>query len=547
MSFGDLGILSIGGNAGFQLAQSIASMLEGKFVMDRDQWIASMKALKGQAAAFMVFQILLDRCFGERTFSWYKRKNLCDLLGITERALQKAMSTLEEQRMALRIQGYRPSGTKTSNLYIVNTTWPAVPDWWPTDPQADYHPSVVRALLSAFTHRCVNELPNGDRLVQLVINQANDYPGPIIRVKAEDYPFTTDRNQSSGRSDQDISVTRTSETPEKPVTIDRNYSSGQTGTTVPVGPELWFRSRINQNIEEDKEQNEIERLNNNNNDYESVDVVVDVLRQYGISVNKKTLTKWRKLADDQTIVRVVHETMSRDDVQNVVGYVTSILEAGYTPAVPSKGQTEGAGLAAADADTTPAAQEAAATVEMAAAAAREVATSIDAQLAMDMPSGGGGKWITFEDLTEFLNVRPHQHYRYVRFLAEVNEYIDFEGMSYDCVRYAFEIVQKRMRETRENIYYSHRVVLSILSEWANNGVRTKEEAIKYEEARRTRVSGCAHTSEHEADKDKPLARAVQHQIEMEEAGLYREREEKKIAEDPELMALLMELEKRKNR
>jgi len=551
---GDLGILSVGGNAGFQLVQSIASMLEGKFVMDREQWIASMKALKGQAAAFMVFQILLDRCFGERTFSWYKRKNLCDLLGITERALQKALSTLEEQRMALRIQGYRPSGTKTSNLYIVNTMWPVVPDWWPTDPQADYHPSVVRALLSAFTHRCVNELPNGDRLVQLVINQANDYPGPIIRVKAEDYPFTTDRNSGSGRSDQGISVTRTSETPEKPVTIDRNYSSGQTGTTVPVGPEPQFRTRINQNIEKDKEQNEIKRLNNNN--VQTVDVVVDVLQRYGISVNKKTLTKWRKLADEQTIVRVVHETMNRDDVRNVVGYVTSILEAGYTPAVPSKGQTEGAGLTAAGADTVPAVQKAAATVtsemEVAAAAAREVATSVDTQLALDLPSDsstfdGGRKWITFEDLTEFLNVRPHQHYRYVRFLAEVNEYIDFEGMDYDCVRYAFEIVQKRMKETRENIYYSHRVVLNILSEWANNGVRTKEEAIKYEEARRTRVSVRARTSEHATEQDKPLAHAVQHQIEMEKAGLYQEREERKIAEDPELMALLMELEKRKNR
>lgn len=293
--------------------------------------------------------------------------------------------------------------------------------------------------------------------------------------------------------------------------------------------------------------NETTNSKNNNNADEPVDVVVDVLQRYGISVNKKTLTKWRKLADEQTIVRVVHETMARNDVQNVVGYVTSILEAGYTPAVPSKGQTEGAGLAAAGADTVPAAQKAAATVEMAAAAAREVATSIDAQLALDMPSSGGERWITFEDLTEFLNVRPHQHYKYVRFLAEVNEYIDFDGMDYDCVRYAFEIVQKRMKETRENIYYSHRVVLNILSEWANNGVRTKEEAIKYEEARRTRVSGRARASEHATEQDKPLAHAVQHQIEMEKAGLYQEREERKIAEDPELMALLMELEKRKNR
>jgi len=240
---GDLGILSVGGNPGFQLAQSIASMLEGKFIMNRDQWVEAMKALKGQAAAYMLFQVLLDRCFGERTFTWYKRQNLCDLLGISDRGFQKAMLTLEEKKMVLRIQGYRPSGVKTSNLYLVNTQWPRVPDWWPTDPQADYHPSVIRTLLSAFPHRCVNELPGGDRLVQLVVNPTNDYQGPIIRVKAEDYPVTTEANQSSGRSYQGISDTKTAENPETPVMIDANQSSRQTGTRVRIRNKSKYRKR----------------------------------------------------------------------------------------------------------------------------------------------------------------------------------------------------------------------------------------------------------------------------------------------------------------
>lgn len=55
------------------------------------------------------------------------------------------------------------------------------------------------------------------------------------------------------------------------------------------------------------------------------------LTKYNLKVNAATLKKWRKQADDATILQVIGETIARSDVKNIIAYITKTLEAGYVP------------------------------------------------------------------------------------------------------------------------------------------------------------------------------------------------------------------------
>jgi hypothetical protein len=81
------------------------------------------------------------------------------------------------------------------------------------------------------------------------------------------------------------------------------------------------------------------RSNNNTTQNDVVvdpDPVISLLNQWEVQVNKKTVDGWRKKADDETILKVIRTALSKPDIENVVGYITAILGAGYTGNTPSK-------------------------------------------------------------------------------------------------------------------------------------------------------------------------------------------------------------------
>jgi hypothetical protein len=60
------------------------------------------------------------------------------------------------------------------------------------------------------------------------------------------------------------------------------------------------------------------------------DVVVDLLSQKGIKPTTTTINKWLKLANEETVISAIHEVLKRPDIKNVIGYITRMLEQGYT-------------------------------------------------------------------------------------------------------------------------------------------------------------------------------------------------------------------------
>ncbi len=79
--------------------------------------------------------------------------------------------------------------------------------------------------------------------------------------------------------------------------------------------------------------------NNNNNAVEN-NVVVEsdnpILKfclQKQIQVNQTTITKWLELADEETIIQAIEETLKKPSIQSVVGYVTNMLKKGFTPSI----------------------------------------------------------------------------------------------------------------------------------------------------------------------------------------------------------------------
>ena len=75
-------------------------------------------------------------------------------------------------------------------------------------------------------------------------------------------------------------------------------------------------------------------FNNNNKDIISSksqkNVVVDLLSQKGIKATQATIKKWSQLANEETILSAIQEAVDRPDIKNVIGYITRMLEQGYT-------------------------------------------------------------------------------------------------------------------------------------------------------------------------------------------------------------------------
>jgi len=61
-----------------------------------------------------------------------------------------------------------------------------------------------------------------------------------------------------------------------------------------------------------------------------------LLKVHGLTVTNATLIEWKKKAPYETIIQVIEETLSRDGVDNPIGYITKILENGYTPSPAPK-------------------------------------------------------------------------------------------------------------------------------------------------------------------------------------------------------------------
>lgn len=60
------------------------------------------------------------------------------------------------------------------------------------------------------------------------------------------------------------------------------------------------------------------------------------LTEQGLVVPPQTLRKWRTLDSEDHIKLAVKETLERPEVDHVVGYVTRVLENGFTPSKPKK-------------------------------------------------------------------------------------------------------------------------------------------------------------------------------------------------------------------
>lgn len=78
------------------------------------------------------------------------------------------------------------------------------------------------------------------------------------------------------------------------------------------------------------------KSSNNNTQVPNVDVdiqnhIKNLLLDHDIQINDKIITKWLKLENKvETVLSAIHDTLNRPDIKNVVGYVTKILETGFT-------------------------------------------------------------------------------------------------------------------------------------------------------------------------------------------------------------------------
>jgi hypothetical protein len=80
-------------------------------------------------------------------------------------------------------------------------------------------------------------------------------------------------------------------------------------------------------------------FNKNNNNEKNSKIVDDVhnnkietlLINHGININSLIIKKWKKLESEENIILAIKETLKRNDIKNVLGYITRMLEMGFTP------------------------------------------------------------------------------------------------------------------------------------------------------------------------------------------------------------------------
>jgi DNA-binding transcriptional regulator GbsR (MarR family) len=64
------------------------------------------------------------------------------------------------------------------------------------------------------------------------------------------------------------------------------------------------------------------------------DEIKKLLQENDIPFNDEIITDWRKIADDQTIISAIQETLKKPDIDTFIGYIYGILRKGF---VPNKG------------------------------------------------------------------------------------------------------------------------------------------------------------------------------------------------------------------
>jgi len=61
-----------------------------------------------------------------------------------------------------------------------------------------------------------------------------------------------------------------------------------------------------------------------------VDVLYNQLKEKGLKITKPVLDKWKNISNDKDILGATEHVLNRQDVRNPIGYITRMLEAGYT-------------------------------------------------------------------------------------------------------------------------------------------------------------------------------------------------------------------------
>ena len=59
--------------------------------------------------------------------------------------------------------------------------------------------------------------------------------------------------------------------------------------------------------------------------------IIQLLNTHNIEVKDSILAKWLKLEKEENIMLVIQDTLKRKNIKNMIGYITRILEMGYTP------------------------------------------------------------------------------------------------------------------------------------------------------------------------------------------------------------------------
>jgi len=123
---------------------------------------------------------------------------------------------------------------------------------------------------------------------------------------------------------------------------DKNTANGNSVSGKSVdGKTVNGKSNTTNNDLTKKELTNNEFNNNNNKEPNMANaVVVDKIQSLLVDrlktkVNKPTVNRWLKKETYENIMQLIEEIIVRDDIANIAGYITKVLDQGYTPATSS--------------------------------------------------------------------------------------------------------------------------------------------------------------------------------------------------------------------
>ncbi|WP_276917434.1 hypothetical protein [Aneurinibacillus aneurinilyticus] len=128
------------------LGQSKMDKMQEQFVQT-DKETGYMVARKVGSQGFLLWWYLWGMCYGRSKIHAYPKKETIvkDLIGECDSndskeqekwmkskkaTVQRWMRLLEDEKMMKRVPAYNPNGTQRSNLYILNASYPEIPDGW---------------------------------------------------------------------------------------------------------------------------------------------------------------------------------------------------------------------------------------------------------------------------------------------------------------------------------------------------------------------------------------------------------------------------------